>query len=140
VGPQASPVCTATANGTVFAVGNERERVASLPDDGHQDVQSRTEGIMRPTEYTPAILLSGLLLLVGCQSSQSTSAPSAGLLSPTTTEQKIDALRSYRSCLIQRARSIGIVTLTDVRRPDTLSGNVVPLTQPVERMSPAARC
>jgi hypothetical protein len=61
---------------------------------------------MKPTEYTPAVLLSGLLLLVGCQSSQSTSAPSAGLSPPTTTEQKIDALRRYRACLIQRARSI----------------------------------
>ena len=36
--------------------------------------------------------------------------------------------------------SDGIVTLTSVGRPDATSGYVVPITQPVERMSPAARC
>jgi hypothetical protein len=99
-----SPDCAATADAPACALGNERERVALRPDDGHQDLQSRTEIVMRPTEYTPAILLSGLLLLVGCQSSQSSSAPSAGLLPPTTTEQKIDALRRYRTCLVNRAQ------------------------------------
>jgi hypothetical protein len=58
---------------------------------------------MRPI---PAILIAGLLLLAGCQSPQPPSAASASLLPPTTTEQKIDALRRYRTCLIDRARSV----------------------------------
>jgi hypothetical protein len=58
---------------------------------------------MRPI---PAILIAGLLLLAGCQSQQPPSAASASLLPPTTTEQKIDALRRYRTCLIDKARSV----------------------------------
>ena len=61
---------------------------------------------MRPTNFSPVVLIGGLLLLVGCQSSQPPSAPSASLLPPTTTEQKMDALRRYRTCLIDRARSV----------------------------------
>src|ERR1700722_19870712 len=34
----------------------------------------------------------------------------------------------------------GIVTLTSLERPDATSGYVVSITQPAERVSPAARC
>jgi hypothetical protein len=34
----------------------------------------------------------------------------------------------------------GIVTLNPAGRPDATSGHVVPITQPVEHRSPAARC
>jgi hypothetical protein len=58
---------------------------------------------MRPIQ---AILIAGSILLVGCQSSTPPSAQSGSLLPATTTEQKIDALRRYRTCLINRAQSV----------------------------------
>jgi hypothetical protein len=66
---------------------------------------------MHPPKFAPAALVAALLLLVGCQSSPSSlssgapSAPAGSLLPSTTTEQKIDALRQYRTCLVNRARS-----------------------------------
>jgi hypothetical protein len=48
--------------------------------------------------------------------------------------------RGRRLFVAAEKAAAGIVTLTGAGRPDTPSGNVVPLTQPDERMSPAARC
>jgi hypothetical protein len=53
-----------------------------------------------------AVLIAGQLLLVGCQSSTPPPATSGSSLPATTTEQKIDALRHYRTCLINRAQSV----------------------------------
>jgi hypothetical protein len=61
---------------------------------------------MRAIDCFPAFLLIGLPLLAGCQSSPPPSPASANLLPATTTEQKMDALRRYRTCLVNRARSI----------------------------------
>ena len=62
---------------------------------------------MRPIDFSPAVLIAGLLLLSGCQSSPPppSTAPMS-LLPATTTEQKMDTLRRYRTCLVNRARSI----------------------------------
>jgi hypothetical protein len=61
---------------------------------------------MRAIDVFPAFLAIGLPLLAGCQASPPPSAASANLLPATTTEQKMDALRRYRTCLVNRARSI----------------------------------
>jgi hypothetical protein len=60
---------------------------------------------MRPTDFFPAVLVVGLLL-AGCQSPPPPSSVPASLLPATTTEQKMVALRRYRTCLVNRARSI----------------------------------
>lgn len=58
---------------------------------------------MRPIQV---ILVAGSILLVGCQSSTPPSSTPGSLIPPTTTEQKMDALRNYRTCLVNRARSV----------------------------------
>jgi hypothetical protein len=61
---------------------------------------------MRAIDFFPAFLAIGVPLLAGCQSSPPPSAVTTNLLPATTTEQKMDALRRYRTCLVNRARSI----------------------------------
>ena len=54
----------------------------------------------------PFLLAAGLLFS-GCRSSTQLSATaSSSLLPATTTEQKVEALRRYRACLVARARSV----------------------------------
>ena len=61
---------------------------------------------MRPIEFFTAALIAGSPLLAGCQSALQPSPAPVDLLPPTTTEQKMDALRQYRTCLVNKARSI----------------------------------
>ena len=60
---------------------------------------------MRLFDY--ACLLAVGLLLCACQSpSPPTAAARSNLVPSTTTEQKVAALRRYRTCLLARARSV----------------------------------
>jgi hypothetical protein len=64
------------------------------------------EDVMRPIDFFTAALIGGLPLVSGCQSSPIQSVVPTNLLPATTTEQKIDALRRYRACLITKAQSV----------------------------------
>ena len=61
---------------------------------------------MRPIEFFTATLIAGSPLLSGCQSPLPLSTAPISPLAPTTTEQKMDALRRYRTCLVNKARAI----------------------------------
>lgn len=56
--------------------------------------------------FFSAALMAGFLLLAGCQSPPPPSSTPTSLLPATTTEQKMVALRRYRTCLVNRAGSI----------------------------------
>jgi ATP-dependent exoDNAse (exonuclease V) beta subunit len=118
----------------------------------------------RPARWQDARLRPGALFLVGdpkqaiyrfrgadveaynqARAAIEAQAPESAIQVTANFRSREDILTHVNSCFEQvlstnNNQPGGIVTLTAVGRPDTASGNVVPLTQPVERMSPAARC